>query len=273
MATTTRRPYNTQAPPSCGFDIMSDALTDHFHKYHTSSKTITGVVNTAHKHLKTAFHASIKGVASSQSGTTTEAASVTPSVTRRSASHVTPVTFPTLDDADDEPECSIQQRHRLDQQYAKVSCGNQAMRRLRISELVRIGYREDFIVYIPPTNKNDPQPLRKAYDDAREKMKNMVLYDHKKNTTTAERDLYWERELKTRGVKKYGGVGHEFHVRVHAYPERARLEMDPIPNSEMKHLLLPETGVGITLQLLGYSPTASTLFKLYSKLLQSVPPK
>ena len=106
----TRGPYNTQAKPTCGFDIMSDALSNHFHKYHsTSAKTITGVVNTAHKHLKTSFHASIKGVPSSQSQSTPNASFITPSMNRRSASHLTPVTFPSLDDADDEPECPIQQ--------------------------------------------------------------------------------------------------------------------------------------------------------------------
>ena len=102
---------------------------------------------------------------------------------RHSASHITPVTFPSLDGANDELECPIQQPHHIDRQYSKVLCGNQAMRPLRLQELVRIGHGEDFIVYIPPTNKNDPKPLQKAYDEAREKMKNTILHDHKKNTT------------------------------------------------------------------------------------------
>ena len=78
-----------------------------------------------------------------------------------------------------------------------------------------------------------------------DKMRSMILYDHRNNSTAAERKEYYENELKTRAVGRGGRDGHEFHVRVLAYPERSLLEMDPIPVSEKNHLLSPQTGVGI----------------------------
>eukprot|EP00956_Cyclotella_meneghiniana_P033552 scaffold96912_cov61-Cyclotella_meneghiniana.AAC.3 len=83
-----------------------------------------------------------------------------------------------------------------------------------------------------------------------DKMRNIILYDHMKNLTVAACNKYFESELKTRAVGRNGRDGHEFHVRVLAYPERSLLEMDPIPKSEMNHLLLPQTGVGLTIQLI-----------------------
>lgn len=60
-----------------------------------------------------------------------------------------------------------------------------------------------------------------------------------------------------------GRDGYEFHIRVLAYPERSVSELDPIPTGEKNHLVLPQTGVGVPIQLIGYSPSAKTLLHLY----------
>lgn len=94
-------------------------------------------------------------------------------------------------------------------------------------------------------------------------MRKMVLHDHRNSSSPASRQEYWESELQTRRVERNGMEGHEFHVRVLTYPERSVLEMDPIPESEKNYLLLPQTGVGVTVQLIDYSPSAKVLLKLY----------
>eukprot|EP00956_Cyclotella_meneghiniana_P025206 scaffold52127_cov78-Cyclotella_meneghiniana.AAC.1 len=288
-----------KAGPTSGFDFMALALKDHFHATFPSTiKTISGVINTAFKHLKTSFFASLKGVSSAPSvpsNVTPSQSTPSQSIQQRSLpsrsrtivqSFPTPVPFPPMDNyvthdtsaaaadtvVDENP---ISQHHRLDQQYVAVSCANQAMRKLRFQDIVRLKHNDEFILFIPPMNKKkDPKAFYKACDDNLKKMRKIVMYDVRNTTTKAQRDRYWEAELQRRRVKRYGRFGHEFHVRVLAYPERARMEYDPIAESEKNNLILPETGVGVTVQLIGYSPVANSLLKLFDlALLELYTPK
>ena len=270
-----RGSYTPKKPPSSGFDFMATALRDHLHSnFPSSSKTILGVINTAFKQLKSSFMQSLKGVAASDTPS-----HVTPShgstASRPPSSRVlpTPVQFPSLENyvtqSQDTPEPAddnadtIDQPHRMDQQYVPESCTNQAPQRIEFEDLVRLRHNDEFLLCIPPSTRKDPKPFVKACADTMDKMRNIILYDHMKNLTVAACNKYFESELKTRAVGRNGRDGHEFHVRVLAYPERSLLEMDPIPKSEMNHLLLPQTGVGLTIQLIGYSLTAKTLLKFY----------
>jgi hypothetical protein len=87
--------------------------------------------------------------------------------------------------------------------------------------------------------------------------------DH--DRTPAERDAYFENELRSREVLREGKVGYEFHIRVHSYPERHKMSMKPVPVHEINHILNSKTGAGIAIQLLGYSSSTSCLLiKLYN---------
>eukprot|EP00956_Cyclotella_meneghiniana_P012541 scaffold17839_cov72-Cyclotella_meneghiniana.AAC.8 len=259
---------------------MVAALSDHFHStFPSTAKTIVGVINTAFKHLKSSFLLSLKGVAASADSPShvTPSHGSTSSRPRSLRILPTPVQFPSLDNyvtqsqSQDTPAPSdvipntIDQPHHLDQQYIPESCLNQAPRRIEFDDLVRLRHNGEFLLCIPPTTRKDPKQLITAFEDTMDKMRSMILYDYRNNSTAAERKEYFESELKTRAVGRGGYDGHEFHVhvRVLAYPEHSLLEMDPIPESEKNHLLLPQTGVGITVQLIGYSPSAKTLLKLY----------
>jgi hypothetical protein len=56
-------------------------------------------------------------------------------------------------------------------------------------------------------------------------------------------------------------VGHKFHVKVILYPERDEMSRSPMQCSEINYLLNPQTGTGLSVQLIGYS--GSCLLTLY----------
>ena len=271
----TSRGSYVKAAPTSGFDFMAVALKNHLHDtFPSTTPTISGVIRNAFKHLKTSFFASLKG--------TSPVLTVTPSTTSRHSRHSsnlpppTPVSFPSMENyitqdtvispditPDDDPDDIIDHPHRLDRRYTPVSCTNQALKRLRMDELVRLRHLDEVIILIPPSNRKDPKPFRKVCDATLNKMRNIVVYNYRNSTTAGAWKRYFEKELEHRRVDRNGHVGYEFHVRVLAYPERARMELDPIPEGEKNNLLLAETGVGVTVQLLGYTPSANTLLKLY----------
>jgi hypothetical protein len=54
----------------------------------------------------------------------------------------------------------------------------------------------------------------------------MITQTFSKSTTAAEREAYFEEELKAREVEREGRVGHEFHVRILSYPEHDQMSVD-----------------------------------------------
>jgi hypothetical protein len=93
-------------------------------------------------------------------------------------------------------------------------------------------------------------------------MQRMITQTFTKSTTAAQRDAYFEEELKAREVEREGCVGHEFHMRILSYPECDQMSVDRLPSHEINFLLYPQTGVDITVQLLGYNTTNACLIKL-----------
>ena len=166
-----RGSYTPKKKPTSGFDFMAVALSDHFHStFKSPPKTILGVINTAFKHLKSSFLLSIKGVAASdtpQQVTPSRGSSnLRPRSLRQSQ---TPVLFPSLDNyvtqsqdasqSDDGIDNSINQPHRLDQQYVPESCSNQAPRRIGFEDLVRLRHNDEFMLLIPPPHKERSQTI------------------------------------------------------------------------------------------------------------------
>ena len=133
------------------------------------------------------------------------------------------ITQDTETSPDDDPGDIINQPHRMDQQYTPISCTTQALKRLRMGEIVRLRHNDEFILFIPPTTPKDPKPFSKACESVLNKMRNMVMHDYRNNTTSAACNKYFKKELEHRSVDRNGRVGHEFHVRVLTYPERARM--------------------------------------------------
>eukprot|EP00956_Cyclotella_meneghiniana_P018746 scaffold31518_cov56-Cyclotella_meneghiniana.AAC.2 len=168
-----------------------------------------GVINTAFKHLKSSFLLSIKGVAASDTPQQVTPSLGSSNLRPRSLRQLqTPVLFPSLDNyvtqSQDAPEPddgivnSINQPHRLDQQYVPESCSNQAPRRIGVEDLVRLRHNDEFMLLIPPHTRKDPKPFFAACEDTMDKMRSIILYDHRNNSTVAERKEYYENELKTR---------------------------------------------------------------------------
>ena len=135
---------------------------------------------------------------------------------------------------------------------------------MRIADVLRLRVNDEFILFVPPENKNNPDEMRSTREYILDRMRRMITQTFAKSTTKEERDVYFEQELKAREVEREGRVGHEFHVRILAYPERDQMSIDRLPPHELNFLLNPQTGVGITVQLIGYNTTTSCLIKLHN---------
>jgi hypothetical protein len=156
------------------------------------------------------------------------------------------------------------QSHFLDQLLIPVSSNMLPPKRLRISEILRLRVKDEFILFVPPENKNNPAEMCSTREYIIDRMQRMITQTFSKSTTAAEREAYFEEELKAREVEREGRVGHEFHVRILSYPERDQMSVDRLPSHEINFLLNPKTGVGITVQLLGYNTTNACLIKLHN---------
>lgn len=149
--------YNVKQAPTCGFDIMADALSTHFIEAMGSPpKTLAGVVNTAHKELKTSFNKTLKGTSSNATNNVT----ITPATTRRGGSISTasptrpsPVLFALNPDDGCDAVSNSRQLHYMDKQSSAFSCDDLPPRRLKPHDVVRLRYHDEFSLFIPPTSK------------------------------------------------------------------------------------------------------------------------
>jgi hypothetical protein len=265
------RSSNTPKPSTTlGFDVVAKHLTDHFHTaFNTKAEKCRGVNSHAHKHLISSFTASLKGVKASVSSAVS---TITPSTSIRqsrrsstsSISTTTPISFPSLVDYAADDSVTLDQPHFLDQRLIPVSSNLLPPKRLRIAEILRLRVNDEFILFVPPENKNNPAEMRSTREYILDRMQRMITQTFAKTTTTEEREIYFEQELKAREVEREGRIGHEFHVRILAYPERDQMSIDRLPTHELNFLLNPQTGVGITVQLTGYNTNLSCLIKLHN---------
>jgi hypothetical protein len=130
-----------------------------------------------------------------------------------------------------------------------------------MKEIVCLRVSDEFVIFIPPENKKSPLELKETREQLLNRFKKIVTYDFSKTTKPAERESYWEAELRSREIARDGQVGHEFHVKVISYPERDEMSRSPMQGSEINYLLNPQTGAGLSIQLIGYA--GSCLLKLY----------
>jgi hypothetical protein len=130
-----------------------------------------------------------------------------------------------------------------------------------MKDIVRLRVSDEFVLFIPPENKKSPSELKETREQLLNRFKKIITYDFVNTTTPAKRESYWDAELLSRELPRDGQVGHEFHVKVISYPERDQMSRSPMQGSEINYLLNPQTGVGLSVQLLGYSGTC--LIKLY----------
>jgi hypothetical protein len=104
-----------------------------------------------------------------------------------STSHPTPIAFPSLDDTEAFDSVSL---HRLDQQYAPVSLTTLPPKRLRLHEIVRLRIRDEFILFLPPDNKNNPPEVRATREYVLDRLRKIIManVDLDRSTTAADRD-------------------------------------------------------------------------------------
>ena len=132
-----------------------------------------------------------------------------------------------------------------------------------MKDIVRLRVSDEFVLFIPPENKKSPLELKEAREYLLNRFKKIITHDFPKTTKPAQRESYWDSELRSREIARDGQVGYEFHVKVISYPEHDEMSRSPMQRSEINYLLNPQTGVGLSLQLIGYAGSSSCLLKLY----------
>jgi hypothetical protein len=70
---------------------------------------------------------------------------------------------------------------------------------------------------LPPENKNNPAEMRSAQEYILNRMQRMITQTFTKTTTAAERDAYFEEELKACEVEQEVRVGHELNRALSAF--------------------------------------------------------
>jgi hypothetical protein len=93
-----------------------------------------------------------------------------------------------------------------------------------MSSLVAKCLKDEFILFVPPENKNNPAEMRSTREYILDRMLRMITQTFTKTTTAAKRDACFEEELKAREVDQEVCVGHEFHVRILSYPGREQID-------------------------------------------------
>ena len=267
MAATSTKKYryaNRYGSSANGFDVVSSSLVEVMHdRFKTTGITSKGVVHTAHKSLRSAFAHSIKGI---NKAPPTE---VTPS--RRSSerslrsthtSKTSPISSFSLLCKDDDND-KVNATDRLDFKCVLQSSTTRCSRRLRIGEIIRLGYHSEFTVFIPSIhNKNEHKDIREGRSQTLAAFRLVVLSDVPHDWTPQERNGYFSDHLKTREIVREGRVGHEFNVRIKHYPERERMNVDVIHDSEAKFILDHRTGVGLNCELIGYGCSSLALIRI-----------
>ena len=80
------------------------------------------------------------------------------------------------------------------------------VRRLQIKEIIRLQCQEEFILFIPPTSKDDPPEVKSSRDGLLRQMLRIVLAPHVTSSTPQQRDLAWNKHLKKHKVNREGTI-------------------------------------------------------------------
>lgn len=117
------------------------------------------------------------------------------------------------------------------------------MKRLRMKEIVRLRITDEFVLFLPPVTKKSPPEFKETREYLLNKFKRIITSSFMNTTTAAQREAYFESELRARAVTREGQIGYEFHVKVISYPEREQMSIPGLPGSEINNLIDPDTGV------------------------------
>ena len=231
----------------------------------------------AFKSLQTSFAGSKgrKRSVDSNAPVTPSLSSLSPSTKkiRRSASHsrpsfaISPIKFRGYDDEDSDDSDQLHDEDvfnipRHDEIFQPITSASKGVRRLAIKDILRLDSGDEFILFIPPFNRNDKKVWSDTSKTVLGLMKRIIMSSFSKTTTPQDREIGWQNHLRTRQRERDGSFGYEFNVRVIAYPSRDLIEMDSLPSSSVDYLVDPASGAGLTLELLGYGPAISCHIKL-----------
>ena len=121
---------------------------------------------------------------------------------------------------------------------------------MAIKDILRLDSGDEFILFIPPFNKNDKKVWRDTSNTVLGLMRRIIMSPFANTTTAQERETGWNKHLCTRQRERDGTFGYEFNVRVVAYPSRDLVEKDDLPTASVDYLVDPASGAGLTLELL-----------------------
>ena len=281
-AAATKPPASKKKSPSepiPGFDSVAERLLELFHSNtrNSSISSIRGVISTAFKSLQTSFTGG-KGRKRNIDSTT-----VTPSLStlspsakkiRRSAASSSrpafapsPIKFRGYDiedsvDSNDPPNEDVFNIPRHDEIFQPLTSASKGVRRLAIKDILRLDSGDEFILFLPPFNKNDKKVWRDTSNTVLGLMRRIIMSSFSKTTTPQERDAGWKNHLISRQRERDGNYGYEFNVRVAAYPSRDFIEKESLPTESVEYLVNPASGAGLTLELLGYGTAVTCHIKL-----------
>ena len=152
---------------------------------------------------------------------------------------------------------------RHDELFLPISSSSKGVRRLTLEEILRLHTRDEFILFLPPYNRNDNKAWRETSNAVLGLMKRVVMAPYQNTHSSQDRDVGWFNHLNSRRKERDGAFGYDFNIRVVAYPERDSIEKDNLPESHLNHLMNPTTGAGITVELMGYGTAVTCHLKLH----------
>lgn len=184
-----------------GFDAVAAILTASFHSARRQSniKSVEGANTMAFKQLKSSFTASLNGKKREIYAVTPspihQLSPIRPSRSSAQGCDRSPIMFLSGHDSDIEPDYhpnSMFNIPRHDQLYGPYSPNSKGVRRLSILEFLQLSVGDEFILFLPPFNKNDNPVWEEVGDRANKNMRQIIMAPFAKQGTVAERDARLE---------------------------------------------------------------------------------
>jgi hypothetical protein len=146
--------------------------------------------------------------------------------------------------------------------YGPYSPNSKGVRRLTILEFLKLSVGDEFILFVPPFNKNDKPVWKEVGDSVTNNMRQIIMAPFAKQGTVNERDSAWKKHLLSREVPRDGSAGIEYGVRVCSYPERSHLNINNPPDHEIRYLTNPSVAIGMKLELISYGTSKTCPLRL-----------
>ena len=223
----------------------------------------------AFKQLKSSFTASLNGKKREIYAVTPspihQLSPIRPSRSAAQGCDRSPIMFLSGHDSDIEPDYhpnSMFNIPRHDQLYGPYSPNSKGVRRLSILEFLQLSVGDEFILFLPPFNKNDNPVWEEVGDRVNKNMRQIIMAPFAKQGTVAERDAAWKKHLLSREAPRDGAAGLEYHTRLCSYPERSQLNINNPPEHEIRYLTNPSVAIGMQLELISYGTSKTCPLRL-----------